>query len=191
MTLLFILLWQGAWWGAVLLTAHPPQMAAPLGPWLGLLTALPALAVAFWMTARQRGATGILSLVFAAMLGLGMGLVVDGALLLSGVAAPLASTATVIPNAPWISPPWMWGLWLCMAVAMPLTLGWLVARPKWMAAFGFLGAPGAYGGGVQLGALQAPLGLEPLLILSAILYAIALPLLAFAIRPHAAKKANS
>ncbi len=155
--LLYAVAWQIAWFASVI--------AAGKGQaWVGLLVAIPVLLIGGW--GRWPRAWWVIAVSLA------VGVAADATLGLSGMA-----------NFPGgalegrLSPPWMWLLWVQLGLALDLCLAWL--RPHgWLAVvFGLGGAPGAYLGGVSLGAMLAPHGLLVLGCAVGLVYACALPLL--------------
>lgn len=108
--------------------------------------------------------------------------------LIAGLLGTLADTALsalgVIgypsSNAVWpfvIPPPWITALWIGFATLPRFSLAWLVNRPWLALAFGAVGGPLSYLGGVRMGAVSV--GAEPQLTWAALAveYAIATPLL--------------
>jgi Protein of unknown function (DUF2878) len=156
-TILFAVLWQAAWFAAVI----------PAGkglPWIGLLAAVPVVIVAgydrWWRTG------------FVILIAIAVGLIVDASLAAAGV---VGYPHGLLDGR--CSPPWMWALWLQLGLALDWCLTWLRRRWWLPVLFGAGGAPGAYLGGVAFGALVAPQGSLPLALAVGVAYAVALPLI--------------
>ncbi|MBL8858342.1 MAG: alpha/beta fold hydrolase [Planctomycetes bacterium] len=77
----------------------------------------------------------------------------------------------------WIVPPWISALWLGFATLPRFSLHWLVGRPWLAAAFGAIGGPLAFWGGMRLGAVAPKPDSVITWIVLAVEYAIATPLL--------------
>ncbi len=136
-SLIYTVLWQGAWFAGV-------YGAAAGNSWLGPLTALPAVLFALW----GRG-----HLVRPLVIALLSSVVVDGLLGLSGLCGyALGGLDGRLPAA------WTLTLWVLYALAFDSSLRWsLVCR--WLAVtLAVVGAPAAYLGGVAIGALTMPHG---------------------------------
>ena len=162
-TVVHLVLWQGLWWLAVLAAAHDR-------PWLGAVAAL-VLIAGHAIAMRDRMA--MLAVWAGAMLAAGLGLLID-----TGLGAVGAIRMTGGAAGGQVAPLWMAGLWAAMATALPGSLAWLRPRPWLMLAFGVIGGPAAYAGGVALGALSwGPLGAAGGLAAIALGYAVAMPLL--------------
>jgi hypothetical protein len=146
------ILLQAVWFAAVLAAARGQV-------WLGVLAALPVLALHAWWHRRQPGAG--LGLPAAAVV---LGAAVDGALHLAGLR----------PAGGWPSP-WMLAQWAVFATALPASLAWLHGRPLLAAVLGAIGAPVAYCAGMRLGAV-APAD-AMVLAAVAMAWAIAMPVL--------------
>ena len=153
----YAVLWQIAWFAAV--------MPAGKGlPWVGVLAAIPVLVLGAW--GRWQSALALCAVA------LPIGIVVDAALGLSGVAR---FPGGLLDGR--LSTPWMWLLWLQLALALDLCLSWL--RKAWWLplVFGAVGGALAYRAGVAFGAMEAPAGIPALLLCTALAYLIAMPLL--------------
>lgn len=151
-SLLNAILLQAVWFAAVL-------GAARGWIWLGVIAAVPVLALHAWWHRRQSDAG--LGLLAAALV---LGAVVEGVLYLAGLR----------PAGGWPSP-WMLAQWAVFATALPAALAWLRGRPFLAAALGAVGAPFAYGAGMRLGAV-APADWTVLAAV-AVAWAIAMPVL--------------
>ena len=153
-----VVLFQAAWFGAVLGAARGML-------WLGPLITVPILAVHLALQDRQRGE---LKLLLAAGL---LGFFFDTAFVAAGVFTPLQH---LFPRP--FSPPWMISLWLNFAATLNVSLAWLRGRYLLAALFGAIGGPLAYYGGAQLGATQA-IPTQAGMLLLAIGWGIMTPLL--------------
>jgi hypothetical protein len=154
---LHLIAWQVAWFATVVGAAHGL-------PWLGPVSLLPVLALA-WRGGNHR------AWIYAAALGL----VVDGALVVAGAFRPAAPLGPVTL--------WMPCLWIALASALGLSLRWMVAllpalRLAVAAVFGAIGGASAYAGGFALGALTpGDLDRVPALLAIAGAWALAMPVL--------------
>ncbi|MBL0225048.1 MAG: DUF2878 domain-containing protein [Geobacteraceae bacterium] len=132
-----VVLFQAAWFAAVLGTAHGM-------PWLGPLAMLPTLAIHL---ALQDNRSGEVELLLLAGL---LGFLFDTAFVTGGVFTPLQH---LFPRP--FSPPWMICLWLNFAATLNVSMSWLRGRYLLAAAFGAIGGPLAYYSGAKLGATEA------------------------------------
>ena len=132
-----VVLFQAAWFSAVLGTAHGR-------PWLGPLAMIPTLAIHLALQDDRRGEV---KLLLAAGL---LGLVFDTAFVAGGVFTPLQH---LFPRP--FSPPWMICLWLNFAATLNVSMAWLRGRYLLAALFGAIGGPMAYYSGAKLGATEA------------------------------------
>ena len=108
--ILNFLLYQIGWFSCVV-------GAALARPWLGIAVALILVAVHFWLATDRLGQINILSVA------MGIGLLVDSALLAFGV--------FTFPNGmvvAWLPPLWMSVLWLQFATTFRYCLEWLNGR---------------------------------------------------------------
>lgn len=158
-----VAVFQFVWWTAVAGAAHGL-------PWAGPLAALAGCAWHLATTpASARGGEGLL-IVYA----LAFGTAADAMLMACRLIAYAPGTGL---GPEWLAPAWMAALWASFATTLNRSLGWLRARPLLAAACGALGGPLAYAGGVALGAAGWPRGAFAGLLASALLWAVALPLL--------------
>jgi hypothetical protein len=151
-------LWQIAWFAAVIGAGHGLL-------WLGPASLLPVLVL---HAGRHRGEHDRSLAAPAAILVVGV--VVDSILVQATgmrIAGPDGWSA-------WPQP-WMIGLWVLLATALPASLAWLSGRPLLGAISGVIAGPLAYLGGVRLGALALPEGWWPVAAI-ALAWAVALPL---------------
>ena len=156
--LVHTVLWQGAWFAAVL--------GAGSGVfWLGPAALAPVLGLHLWRHHREPGC----GLAAPAAI-LGLGLAADLLLVhLAGMRIAGGDGWSAWPQL------WMAGLWVQLATALPASLAWLRGRPWLAVAAGAISGPLAYLGGERLGALALPDGWWPVAAI-ALVWAIALPL---------------
>jgi hypothetical protein len=151
-------LFQISWFAAVL-------GAAKEAAWLGPLVLVPVLAVHMSLTDDRQGEQ---KLLLAAGL---LGFLCDTALVNAGVFSPIQH---LVPRP--FSPPWMVGLWMSFAATLNVSLVWLRRRYPLATVFGAIGGPLAYYSGAELGATEAPLSLNGMLVLS-VAWGVMTPLL--------------
>jgi hypothetical protein len=78
---------------------------------------------------------------------------------------------------PYLSPLWMWILWVLVATTVNGSLSWLRGRPVLAAVLGGICGPLSYEAGIRLGAGEwGPDGQLPGFILLGLIWAIAIPL---------------
>ena len=78
---------------------------------------------------------------------------------------------------PFLSPLWMWTLWVLVATTVNGSLSWLRGRPIWAAVLGAISGPLSYEAGIRLGAGGwGPGGQITGFILVGVVWAIAMPL---------------
>ena len=135
-------------------------------PWVGPVVV--AALVAIHLAWRRPRVPEILLLAAAAPLGY----VIDSTLVLTGViqfpeGAQLGQPSTV----------WMVALWVNLATAMNLSLGWLRNRLLIAAILGLIGGPLAYFGGARLGAITIGVDTTLGLVAIGVAWAIAMPAL--------------
>jgi hypothetical protein len=149
---------QAAWFAAVL-------GAAQGMPWLGVIAVPLALALHLALSPAWRPEL-LLALAAAAT-----GFVFDSILIAAGMFSPVPY---ILPSP--FSSLWMVMLWVNLATAMNVSMGWLRGRYKLASLLGAIGGPMAYTSGAKLGAMTAmpgPTGLAAI----GLAWAIALPLL--------------
>ena len=83
-----------------------------------------------------------------ALLGSGVGVLFDSALVAIGLVS-FPSHSLLIG----LSPLWMVSLWFTFATLLNTSLLWLLGKPKWAISLGLLGGPMSYLGGAQSGAM--------------------------------------
>lgn len=107
-----------------------------------------------------------------ALISIPLGILLDSALSSFGV----FSYQSPLPVS-WLSPPWMVALWVNFAIILRGPLGWMEGKYVLGAVFGALGGPLSYYAGFRLGAITVPGGIETFLIVVAIEWAVAMPIL--------------
>ena len=157
-----VLLYEVGWFACVLGAAYGR-------PWLGISIALLLVGVHLLLTTDRPNQVRLL------LVALCVGIVVDSSLLALGVYRfPSGSIVD------WLPPVWMSVLWLQFATTFRYCLKWLSGRYVLSAWLAFLGAPLAFLGGERLGAISfAEPRIQNLLIL-AIFWGVAMPLLIYA-----------
>ena len=85
---------------------------------------------------------------------------------------------------PYLSPLWMWTLWVLVATTVNSSLSWLRGRPVLAAVLGTISGPLSYEAGIRMGAGEwSPGGQIPGFILLSLVWAIAVPLFFYWARP--------
>jgi len=135
--LLNIILFQAAWFAAVLGAARGNE-------WYGPLAVALVLSVHFVLIDDRRGE---LTLMLVAGT---LGFCFDTALSAAGIVTPRGHILTYP-----LSQPWMVSLWLNFAATLNVSLEWLKGRYLLAAIFGAVGGAGSYYGGARLGATLA------------------------------------
>lgn len=157
--IIIIVLSQVAWFAAVL-------GAAQGNGWIGPLAALLTVALAGIWAPRGRD---VWRLAAVAVL---IGYALETLMLASGlVSYVLPGPIAALP------PPWLLSLWLVFSVLPTTAFAWLQGRLALQVLLAGLGAPLAYGAGARLGAMTFSEPTYAGLLLIAILWAIAFPLL--------------
>jgi hypothetical protein len=132
-----VVLFQAAWFAAVLGTAHGML-------WLGPMAMIPTLAVHLALQENRKGEVRLLLAAGA------LGFLFDTGFVAAGVFTPLQH---LFPRP--FSPPWMVCLWLNFAATLNVSMAWLRGRYLLAALFGAVGGPLAYYSGAKLGATEA------------------------------------
>jgi hypothetical protein len=132
-----VVLFQAAWFAAVLGAAHGTF-------WIGPLSMIPVLAVHLALQENRKGEVKLL------LAGGMIGFLFDTVFVAGGVFTPLQH---LFPRP--FSPPWMICLWLNFAATLNVSMAWLRGRYILATAFGAVGGPLAYYGGAKLGATEA------------------------------------
>jgi len=138
-------------------------------PWLGPVVVAVFAAAHLWATPAGRPRAGQAWLLALAAV---IGYAADSALVLSGVLRfpPYASLG-------WPSSAWMVAMWVAQAATLTGAMSWLRDRYLVSAVFGAVGGPLAYLAGVRLGAAILGPSQRAALIVVAIEWAFAMPLL--------------
>lgn len=152
---------QAAWTAAVF-------GAARGNDWIGPLVVLIWLAVHIFLTGRPKREIRI------ALTALGLGLLTES--LMIGIGA---YTLQGFVRAGILPPLWLLALWINFGTLVNGSLSWLKSRYGMGAFLGFWGGPAAYYSGHRLGALTFHPPLTTHLVLTAIVWAAAVPLLFF------------
>ena len=85
---------------------------------------------------------------------------------------------------PFISPAWMWALWLLVASTLNSSLSWLKGKPTLGIVLGAVSGPLSYEAGIRLGAANWGSGSQILgLGLISLVWAVAMPLFFYWARP--------
>lgn len=164
------IVFQGAWFACILGGAKGV-------PWLGVAVVV-ASATGHLIHARfDRG----LAALFAAAFALGWAL--DWAVMASGAMAYPEQARLLTPV-----PLWMPCMWLSFATTLTLSLGWLRGRFMLGVLFGLIGGPAAYYTGMKLGAVELTGPLSRALLIIAVEWAIAMPLLLLLATPRQAAR---
>ncbi|MRR08077.1 MAG: DUF2878 domain-containing protein [Deltaproteobacteria bacterium] len=146
--LLNIILFQGAWFAAVLGAANGKEWYGPLAVTLVLLV--------HFVLIEDRLSELSLMLVTGTL-----GFCFDTALSAAGIVTPRGH---VLPHP--FSQPWMISLWLNLAATLNVSLAWLKGRSLLAAIFGAGAGAGAYYGGARLGATLALPDVQGIIILA-------------------------
>jgi hypothetical protein len=108
------------------------------------------------------------------LLSAALGTFVDGLLILLGV---FSFTGSALPL--WLSPLWLTAMWVNFALTLRISMSWLLGRYRLGAVMGALGGPAAYYAGAGLGAIEFQSSLPLALILLAVAWSGAMPLLLY------------
>ena len=167
-TLINIAMMQIGWFACVLGAAH--QL-----PWLGPVVSLPLVA---WHVARSSQRDSELRLVLSA---LGIGLILDSALVNAGLIH--FTSGSVLPG---FTTPWMLTLWMGFAITLNHSLKWLMNKSTLAVVFGLIGGPLAYWSGAKLGAMTLG-AVWPSLIAIGLGWALAMGLFVVVLRRSASR----
>lgn len=155
--LLNFVLFQLGWFACVFGAANGRPM-------LGPLLVAPLLLLHFLLVSRDR--RGELRLFGAVLL---LGVVIDSVLSAADV---LRYEGRLVP---WLCPPWIAALWLMFATTFRHSMAWLGERPVWAMLLGLIGGPASYAAGARLGALSWPENLPASILVTALVWALAIP----------------
>jgi hypothetical protein len=152
-------LFQLGWFACVLGAAHQQVLWAVLGT-------LTYIALHAWHSASPKAEIGLLIKALA------FGLLADSLIMHLGFIDFRDSWP-----APYLSPLWMWTLWLLVATTINGSLSWLRGRPILAALLGAICGPMSYEAGIKLGAgAWGPEDQWMGLILVALVWGLAMPL---------------
>jgi hypothetical protein len=149
---------QACWFACVLGAAHGAE-------WLGPVVVLAFTALS--LRGRANVARELGALAAAALIGTGVDTLELSLGWLTFAGTPLLGA---------LAPAWIVALWVAFALTFDSSLAWLAGRRAWFAAFGFVGAPFSYWGGVRMGALEFGEPLLPSLVGIGVAWGVALPL---------------
>lgn len=158
LNVLNFVLFQANWFACVLGAAHG-------WVWVGAVALFAVPLLHAWI-ARPHGRRE-LALVVVLVLGGGL---IDTAYAWSGLIDYRANAGLTA-----LAPLWILALWANFAIALNFSLGWLHGRPWLQAAFGAIGGPLAYLGGVKLGALSWGASQALCMAVLALVWAVATP----------------
>jgi len=156
-----VILFNAGWFACIL-------GAASGLPWLGPAVVAP---LALGWLAHHRFEPRVAALYALAF---PVGYAFDHATMAAGALAFPVRAALVTPV-----PLWMPAMWVNFATMLPLALRFLKGRYGLAALFGALGGPAAYYAGMNLGAVELPEPLPRSLVIIAVEWAVATPLLVF------------
>ena len=108
------------------------------------------------------------------LLAAGLGVVMDGLLILLGV---FSFTGSALPI--WLSPLWLTAMWANFALTLRLSMSWLLGRYWLGAVLGSVSGPMAYYAGAKLGAITFQVTLPLAILALAFVWMTALPLLLY------------
>jgi hypothetical protein len=153
-----IVTFQAGWFACVLGAANGM-------PWLGPLVCLPVIALHLAMSERPGGEIRLMAAA------LGMGLVMDSLLVISGWLA--------YPNGMLLdgmAPYWILAMWILFATTLNVSMRWLRDKYALASAFGAVGGPLSYVAGAKLGAVDL-VNAQAALAALAVGWAVAMPVL--------------
>jgi hypothetical protein len=157
-TLINFFFFQACWFSCVI-------GAASGAPMFGLLVVMPAVLAHLTLTVRARPE---LALIGISVL---LGLVFDSLIVGSGwIRYPSGTFVTGV------APYWILGIWAIFATTLNTSMKWLKGRPLLAAAMGAVFGPLSYLAGARLGGVEF-LNFEAAILLLAVAWAIALPVL--------------
>lgn len=135
-------------------------------PWLGPLTTVLLAAHYVHAAARRRRALALLGLVLL------LGLFVDSSLVLGE-----RLVFSEVTEGPWppLAPPWILALWVALATTIDSSMSWIQGRLGLAILLGALSGPLAYLAGERLGAVELGRPLWLTLLVLALTWAAALP----------------
>jgi len=150
---------QAGWFACILGAANQHELWAVIG-------SLAYIVIYVWRSPIPRLELGLLLKV------LSFGILTDSLLMYLGV----VDFKGAWPS-PYLSPVWMWALWLLVASTLNSSLSWLSSKPVLGAVLGAISGPLSYEAGIRLGA--ANWGPESQILglgLISLVWAVAMPL---------------
>ncbi|MFG0318484.1 MAG: alpha/beta fold hydrolase [Planctomycetota bacterium JB042] len=158
--LLNFALFQAGWFACVLGAADPRPAVA----WIGPAAVAVLLAIHLARVEPRRDEARLLVGVAA------FGFVVDSILTAADV---LRYEDRLVA---WLAPPWIVALWAMFASTFRHSLAWLGERPRLAFLLGAVGGPASYAAGARLGALQWPENVVRSVLVTSVVWALAVPL---------------
>jgi len=167
-------LFQLGWFACILGAAHQQALWAVIG-------SLAYIAFHIWRSQNPKLELSLLLKV------LSFGILTDSLLMYLG----LLDFKGAWPS-PYLSPAWMWALWLLVASTLNSSLSWLKGKPVLGVVLGAISGPLSYEVGIRLGAANWGSGSQMLgLALISVVWAVAMPLFFYwdrtAIKPSLVK----
>jgi len=167
-------LFQLGWFACILGAAHQQALWAVIG-------SLAYIAFHIWRSQNPKLELSLLLKV------LSFGILTDSLLMYLG----LLDFKGAWPS-PYLSPAWMWALWLLVASTLNSSLSWLKGKPVLGVVLGAISGPLSYEAGIRLGAANWGSGSQMLgLALISVVWAVAMPLFFYwdrtAIKPSLVK----
>jgi hypothetical protein len=167
-------LFQLGWFACILGAAHQQALWAVIG-------SLAYIAFHIWRSQNPKLELSLLLKV------LSFGILTDSLLMYLGV----LDFKGAWPS-PYLSPAWMWALWLLVASTLNSSLSWLKGKPVLGVVLGAISGPLSYEAGIRLGAANWGSGSQMLgLALISVVWAVAMPLFFYwdrtAIKPSLVK----
>ena len=159
-------LFQAGWFACILGAAHQQVLWAVIG-------SLTYIAFHIWHSQTPKLELGLLLKV------LSFGILTDSLLMYLG----FLDFKGAWPS-PYVSPAWMWVLWLLVASTLNSSLSWLKGKPVLGVVLGAVSGPLSYEAGIRLGAANWGSGSQILgLGLISLVWAVAMPLFFYWARP--------
>ena len=159
-------LFQAGWFACILGAAHQQVLWAVIG-------SLAYIAFHIWRSQTPKLELSLLLKV------LSFGILTDSLLMYLG----FLDFKGAWPS-PYVSPAWMWVLWLLVASTLNSSLSWLKGKPVLGVVLGAVSGPLSYEAGIRLGAANWGSGSQILgLGLISLVWAVAMPLFFYWARP--------
>ena len=157
---------QAGWFACILGAAHQHELWAVIG-------CLAYIAFGVWRSQTPKLELSLLLKV------LSFGILTDSLLMYLG----FLDFKGTWPS-PYVSPAWMWTLWLLVASTLNSSLSWLNGRPFLGVVLGAICGPLSYEAGIRMGAANWGSGSQILgLGLISLVWAVAIPLFFYWLRP--------